>query len=66
MELVEGKGLSGIISDDDAKRLIVSIASSRSDPSRLYGGPKSQVQKGVFGKILFLHSNDFLRMGRGA
>ncbi len=32
----------------------------------LYSGPKSQVQKGVFGKILFLHSNDFLGMGREA
>ncbi len=31
-----------------------------------YSGPKSQVQKGVFGKILFLHSNDFLGMGREA
>ncbi len=36
-------------------------------PTRsLYSGPKSQVQKGVFGKILFLHSNDFLGMGREA
>jgi hypothetical protein len=25
-----------------------------------YSGPKSQVQKSVCGKILFLHSNDFL------
>ncbi len=34
--------------------------------SKEYSGPKSQVQKGVFGKILFLHSNDFLGMGREA
>jgi hypothetical protein len=26
----------------------------------LYSGPKSQVQKNVVGKILFLHSKDFL------
>jgi hypothetical protein len=26
----------------------------------VYSGPKSQVQKSAFGKILFLHSNDFL------